>query len=58
MSMPDSRTVAVTGVANATARPDRCPEAVRARLATPIEAGSESLSIKVIATYQLVAGSA
>jgi uncharacterized protein YggE len=32
-------------------------EAVKARLATPIEAGSESLSIKVVATYQLVAAS-
>jgi uncharacterized protein YggE len=34
------------------------PGAVRARLAIPIEVGSESLSIKVVATYQLVAASA
>jgi uncharacterized protein len=32
-------------------------EAVRARLATPIEVGSESLSIKVTATYRLLATS-
>jgi uncharacterized protein YggE len=32
-------------------------EALRARLATPIEVGSESLSIKVTATYQLLATS-
>ena len=32
--------------------------AAKARLATPIEAGSESLSIKVVATYQLIAASA
>jgi uncharacterized protein YggE len=33
-------------------------EAVKARLATPIEVGSESLSIKVVATYQLLAAPA
>jgi hypothetical protein len=32
-------------------------EAMKARLATPIEVGSEPLSINVVATYQLVAAS-
>jgi uncharacterized protein YggE len=34
------------------------PGVLKARLATPIEVGSESLSIKVVATYQLLAASA